>query len=250
MRTLPPPERRALRAKAHTLHPVVIVGQHGLTPAVLKEIDTSLRAHELIKVRVAADDRAVRDEVLRRICSELDAAPVQHLGKLLIVWRPQPEDDAPTRPVAADKKSTTKGRPRRPSAEPAPRASKQARSGAKTAGRGAKTTAGARSGTGAGAGAKKTVKRVAKAPVGARTDFRGGKRSPATGTPGALKRAASGAGTTAGGRRRSPGDGKATATATGRVPAGTSTATGSARRTTAGTPQPAATQSRRRRRGA
>ncbi|HSN46280.1 MAG TPA: YhbY family RNA-binding protein, partial [Casimicrobiaceae bacterium] len=239
MRTLPPPERRALRAKAHTLHPVVIVGHHGLTPAVLKEIDTSLRAHELIKVRVADDDRAVRDEVLRRICSELDAAPVQHLGKLLIVWRPQPEDDAPTRPVAADKKSTTKGRPRRPSAEPAPRASKQARSGAKTVGRGAKTagrsakaTAGTRTGT--GAGAKKAVKRVAKAPVGARTDFRGAKRSPATGAPGALKRAASGAGTTAGGRRRSPGGGKATATATGRVPADTSTATGSARRTTAG----------------
>ena len=65
MRTLPPSERRALRAKAHTLHPVVIVGHHGLTPAVLKEIDTSLRAHELIKVRVADDDRAVRDEVLR-----------------------------------------------------------------------------------------------------------------------------------------------------------------------------------------
>ncbi len=249
MRTLPPPERRALRAKAHTLHPVVIVGHHGLTPAVLKEIDTSLRAHELIKVRVADDDRAVRDEVLRRICSELDAAPVQHLGKLLIVWRPQPEDDAPTRSVAADKKSTTKGRPRRPSAEPAPRASKQARSGAKTVGRSAKATAGTRSGT--GAGAKKAVKRVAKAPVGARTDFRGAKRSPATGATGALKRAASGAGTTtAGGRRRSPGGGKATATATGRVTAGTSTATGSARRTTAGTPQPAATQSRRRRRGA
>jgi putative YhbY family RNA-binding protein len=231
MRTLPPPERRALRAKAHMLHPVVIVGHHGLTPAVLKEIDTSLRAHELIKVRVADDDRAVRDEVLRRICSELDAAPVQHLGKLLIVWRPQPEDEAPTRPVAADKESTTKRRPRRASAGPAPRASTQARSGT-------------------GTGAKKTVKRVAKAPAGARTDFRGAKRSPATGAPGALKRAASGAGTTAGGRRRSPGGGKATATATGRVPADTSTATGSARRTTAGTPQPAATQSRRRRRGA
>jgi putative YhbY family RNA-binding protein len=246
MRTLPPPEKRALRAQAHTLRPVVIVGHHGLTPAVLKEIDTSLRAHELIKVRVAADDRAVRDEVLQRICDELDAAPVQHLGKLLIVWRPQPVDDAPARPIAADKKSTTKARPRRPSAEPAARGSKAGRSGAKSAGRGAKTTAGARTGT--AAGAKNAAKRTAKAPVATRTVFRGAKRSPAAGAPGLPKRPASDA--AAAGRRRSPGGGTATATAKGRAAAGASSFAGSTRRTPAGTPQPAATQSRRRRRGA
>src|SRR5512147_2101672 len=91
MKTLTPAERRALRAKAHHLHPVVTIGQHGLTSAVLHEIDVALRAHELVKIRVFNDDRARREEFLARICAELDAAPVQHLGKLLVVWSPAPE---------------------------------------------------------------------------------------------------------------------------------------------------------------
>ena len=94
MQTLSPTERRALRAKAHHLRPVVSIGQHGLTPAVLHEIDVNLTAHELLKIRVFSDDRAERDALLARICSELDAAPVQHLGKRLIVWRPAPEPPA------------------------------------------------------------------------------------------------------------------------------------------------------------
>ena len=90
MLSLTPAARRELRAKAHRLHPVVFVGQHGLTPAVLHEIDVSLLAHELIKVRVFADDRNAREALLARICAELDAAPVQHIGKLFVVWRPAP----------------------------------------------------------------------------------------------------------------------------------------------------------------
>jgi RNA-binding protein YhbY len=69
MRTLSPSERRALRAKAHALHPVVIVGHHGLTPTVMNEIDVSLRAHELIKIRVNDERRARRS--MARICAEL-----------------------------------------------------------------------------------------------------------------------------------------------------------------------------------
>ena len=92
---LPPGERRALRAKAHHLHPVVTVGQHGLTAAVLREIDVNLRAHELIKVRVFSDGRDQRESMLARICAELDAAPVQHIGKLFVLWRPAPEETAP-----------------------------------------------------------------------------------------------------------------------------------------------------------
>ena len=83
MRTLTPAERRAFRAKAHPLHPVVSIGQHGLTPAVLHEIDVKLLAHELIKIRVFNDDRGEREALLARICDDLDAAPVQHLGKIL-----------------------------------------------------------------------------------------------------------------------------------------------------------------------
>lgn len=83
-------ERRALRARAHHLHPVVAIGQHGLTPSVIREIDVSLRAHELIKVRAFSDIRGEREAMLGQLCAKLDAAPVQHIGKLLILWRPAP----------------------------------------------------------------------------------------------------------------------------------------------------------------
>jgi putative YhbY family RNA-binding protein len=96
MRLLPPGECRALRAKAHHLHAVVTVGQHGLTAAVLREIDVNLRAHELIKVRVFSEERDQRQVMLARICAELDAAPVQHIGKLLVLWRPAPQEPPPT----------------------------------------------------------------------------------------------------------------------------------------------------------
>jgi putative YhbY family RNA-binding protein len=96
MRTLTPAERRAFRAQAHSLHPFVSIGQHGLTPAVLHEIDVNLIAHELIKIRVFNDDRDERESLLARICGDLDAAPVQHLGKILTIWRPAP----PPEPVA------------------------------------------------------------------------------------------------------------------------------------------------------
>jgi putative YhbY family RNA-binding protein len=88
--TLTPARRRELRAAAHHLHPVVAIGQHGLTPAVLHEIDVALAAHELVKIRVFNDDRAERENMLARVCAELDALPVQHLGKMLILWRAKP----------------------------------------------------------------------------------------------------------------------------------------------------------------
>ena len=79
-----------MRAKAHHLDPVVMIGQHGLTPPVLHEIDLALTAHELIKVRVQSESRVERQALLAAICAALDCAPVQHLGKLLIVWRANP----------------------------------------------------------------------------------------------------------------------------------------------------------------
>jgi putative YhbY family RNA-binding protein len=92
MEPLLPSFRRALRARAHHLHPVVSIGHHGLTPAVLHEADVALTAHELIKVRVASDQRAEREEILARLCAALDCAPVQQIGKLLVLWRPRPKD--------------------------------------------------------------------------------------------------------------------------------------------------------------
>ena len=81
-------ERKALRADAHHLDPVVIVGNDGLTPGVQKEIDAGLNAHGLIKVRVTGDDRAAREAVYLKLCDDLSCAPIQHIGKLLVLWRP------------------------------------------------------------------------------------------------------------------------------------------------------------------
>jgi len=91
MLKLTPAERSALRADAHALNPVVIIGDAGLTSAVLKEIDASLNAHGLIKVRVFGDDRDARVAIYETICEKLGAAPIQHIGKLLVLYRPKKE---------------------------------------------------------------------------------------------------------------------------------------------------------------
>ena len=85
-------ERSALRAAAHPLRPVVLIGDRGLTDSVLKEIDVHLTAHGLIKVRVAGDDRQARTTILETICETLSCAPVNHLGKTLIIYRPTAAD--------------------------------------------------------------------------------------------------------------------------------------------------------------
>ena len=105
MITLTPKQRRELRAQAHALHPLVIIGQQGLTPQVLHEIDVALRAHALIKVRVFSEDRTERESMLSRIADELEAAPVQHLGKVLILWRPFEEAPAKATPKTAKRKA-------------------------------------------------------------------------------------------------------------------------------------------------
>lgn len=90
---LTPAERREHRADAHHLDPVVMIGGDGLTPAVQKEIDAALNAHGLIKIRVFGDDRAAREQIYLQLCDELNAAPIQHIGKLLVLWRPIPDKE-------------------------------------------------------------------------------------------------------------------------------------------------------------
>ena len=87
---LRPAQRKTFRADAHHLDPVVQIGGEGLTPAVTREIDRALKAHGLIKVRVFSDDRDERGALLDRLADELNAAPIQHIGKLLVLWRPIP----------------------------------------------------------------------------------------------------------------------------------------------------------------
>ena len=86
-------QRKAHRADAHHLDPVVLIGGDGLSPSVKKEIDAALNAHGLIKVRVFSDDRSAREAMFQTIAEELNAAPIQHIGKLLVLWRPMPEKE-------------------------------------------------------------------------------------------------------------------------------------------------------------
>ena len=92
---LTPAQRKDHRADAHHLNPVVMIGSDGLTDAVKKEADAALKSHGLIKIRVLSDDRVGRENIFQTLADELNAAPIQHIGKLLVLWRP---------PVAKEKK--------------------------------------------------------------------------------------------------------------------------------------------------
>ncbi|MGD2139120.1 MAG: YhbY family RNA-binding protein [Burkholderiales bacterium] len=107
MLNLTPAQRRSLRARAHALHPVVFIGDKGLSPGVIDEIANSLDSHELIKVRAGEADRDTRDALLAQICETLEAAPVQHIGKILVIYRPAPE-----RPATANKSRKPARKPR------------------------------------------------------------------------------------------------------------------------------------------
>ena len=86
-------QRRELRARAHHLHPVVMISEAGLTPEVAREIDVNLKSHELIKIRVLGDDRAARAALVTAICEEVGAQPVQHIGKILVIYRQRPPEE-------------------------------------------------------------------------------------------------------------------------------------------------------------
>lgn len=94
---LTPAQRKEHRSSAHHLDPVVMIGGDGLTPAVQKEVDAALKAHGLIKVRVFSDDRGARETMLATLADGLGAAPIQHIGKLIVLWRPIPPKEATER---------------------------------------------------------------------------------------------------------------------------------------------------------
>jgi RNA-binding protein len=105
---LTPAQRRALRAKAHHLQPVVTIGGAGLTPAVISEIDVHLKSHELIKVKAQEAERDERSGIADEIAAALGAAVVQKIGKTLVIYRPRPDDGSP-----APKKTFRRKQPRR-----------------------------------------------------------------------------------------------------------------------------------------
>jgi RNA-binding protein len=81
-----------------------MVGGDGLTANVKKEIDAALNSHGLIKVRVFSDDRAAREMMFQTLADELSAAPIQHIGKLLVLWRTKVEREK-TASVDEDRKA-------------------------------------------------------------------------------------------------------------------------------------------------
>ena len=99
-----PAQRRALRAAAHHLKPVVSISQKGLTPSVLAEIDRCLKAHELIKLRLYGIEREDREALFIEICTALNCAEVQHIGNLLVLWRRNPEDAAAQKSALAPRR--------------------------------------------------------------------------------------------------------------------------------------------------
>jgi len=104
---LSPTECRALRARAHALHPVVTVAGNGLTASVVAELERSLQAHELIKVRAQGMERPQREALFVELCDKLKAAPVQHIGNILVVWRPRREEAPKPRSAPAPKNPAT-----------------------------------------------------------------------------------------------------------------------------------------------
>ena len=90
---LTPKERQALKAQAHKLEPVVTIGGKGLTDAVVKEIDFALKSHELLKIRAGAMDRHERAAAFDAICERTGAEPVQHVGKVFVVYRKKPDSE-------------------------------------------------------------------------------------------------------------------------------------------------------------
>ena len=84
-------ERKELKARAHRLEPVVMIGTKGLTDEVVKEVDSALKAHELIKVRAAGLERERRDDALKALCERTGAESVQAIGKVFVIYRRRDE---------------------------------------------------------------------------------------------------------------------------------------------------------------
>ena len=122
--TFTPAERKTLKARAHALDPVVLIGDAGLTPAVMAEVDRALTSHELIKVRVFGDDRDARLAMRDRIALELSAEPIQAIGKLLVLFRAAPPMESTSLPRLAPTRASDKSKARdarRPPSRVSPR---------------------------------------------------------------------------------------------------------------------------------
>lgn len=84
---LTPKTKQKLKAKAHALKPIILIGNNGLTEAVNKEIDRALNDHELIKIRISTDDKELRRELFKQLCEVNSAELVQTIGLIGVIYR-------------------------------------------------------------------------------------------------------------------------------------------------------------------
>jgi RNA-binding protein len=105
-------QRRLLAASAHHLNPVVMIGKDGLTAGVIGELDRCLLKHELIKVKILDEDRDRRTSLLEQICQSLHAAPVRQIGKILIIYRPKPDEKDQTTATSVKPRPKSKLKPK------------------------------------------------------------------------------------------------------------------------------------------
>jgi RNA-binding protein len=84
-------QRKLLKARAHKLDPVVMIGTKGITDEVVKEVALALKAHELIKVRAAGLAREAREGALQTLCDRTGADAVQAIGKVFVMYRKRDE---------------------------------------------------------------------------------------------------------------------------------------------------------------
>lgn len=116
--------KRALRAEAHKLKPVVLIGQHGVTAAVLAEIGRALDDHELVKIRFRGSEREERVQEVARICATLAADLVGTIGHTATLYRANPE-----RQRRAARPAVPRRDERRPAAKPRATATARPRRG-------------------------------------------------------------------------------------------------------------------------
>ena len=84
--------RKQLKQQAHHLSPIIMIGQHGLTPAVQLEIERALLAHELVKIKMNLDDRDLRKAIIDEICQAREAELIQSIGKVVVIYRKNEEN--------------------------------------------------------------------------------------------------------------------------------------------------------------
>ncbi len=88
MKRLTNNQKKYLRTLAHDLKPVVMIGQHGLSEAVLSELDSTMKKHELLKIKIRVDDRNKKKEIENEIIEFSEAFLVQIIGSVLVIYRP------------------------------------------------------------------------------------------------------------------------------------------------------------------